>query len=222
MTGFRIEEYPDTELGPALAARVAEDLIEALAERATAALAVPGGTTPVFFLRALGRVDLPWERVTVTLTDERQVSVDSPRSNQRLLAETLFAGRAAAACFVPLYAAGAGAEAIGLSLTPLLPLDVCVFGMGEDGHIASLFPGALGLAAALAPDAPPAVETRPPGGEEPRITLSAPVIAGARKRYLLIKGEPKRAALDAAAADPSAPFSAVLAAGGQTDVYYAP
>lgn len=219
---MRLEEYPAAELGPALAAAVAEDLIAALAARGRAGLAVPGGTTPVFFLRALGRVELDWARVAIAPTDERCVAPTHPRANQRLLGETLFAGHAAAATFVPLHG-GQGLEAVATALTQnVLPLDVAVLGMGEDMHTASLFPKAVGLKAALGGEAP-AVAITAPGQEERRVSLSAPVLAAAPKRYLLIKGTAKRAALERAMTLPieRAPVRAVLDGPGEVAVFYA-
>jgi 6-phosphogluconolactonase len=212
----------------ALAEAVAADLRAALAARGRARLAVPGGTTPGPFLTRLGAADLPWERVGVTLTDERWVPTSSDRSNQRLLGETLFAGPAAAAEFVPLYGAtqdpAESIDAIRASLDRIaLPLDVIVLGMGEDMHTASLFPGADTLASALAPDAPPAMAVRAPGAAEPRVTLTAPVIRGAGAAYLLIQGAAKRAALERAADAriEDAPVRVALDRTGPTQVFYA-
>ncbi|MEO1471470.1 MAG: 6-phosphogluconolactonase, partial [Pseudomonadota bacterium] len=223
---MRVEAHAAEALGPALAARVARDLAAAIAARGRAALAVPGGTTPAPFLTALGAMDLAWAQVTVTLTDERWVPAHDARSNQRLLGETLFAGQAAAASFVPLYTGAvepAAAETVlSLSLQPMLPLDVVVLGMGADRHTASLFPGSPQLEAALAPgEGRHALAVTAPGQPEPRITLSAPVLSGARHVYLLIRGAGKRAALDAALAesDPRrAPIRAVLEAAHDTTV----
>lgn len=229
MSGPEIVTLPAEELGRALAERVAGDLRAALTSRGRARLAVPGGTTPGPFLTALGTADLDWERVAVTLTDERWVPTGDPRSNQRLVAETLFRGRAAAAEFVPLYGATAepadSLSAIATALSQIaLPLDVAVLGMGGDMHTASLFPGALGLAAALKGDAPPVAAITAPGAAEPRITLTAPVLSGAGKRYLLIRGAEKRAALDRAltAQGPEeAPVRVVLDAPGGATIFHA-
>lgn len=226
---MRIEQYPAKELGPALATRVAEDLAAAIEANGRAHLAVPGGTTPACFLRALGRIELPWEKVTVTLTDERCVPADHPRSNQRALAETLFGGSAAAAAFIPLFDGPAEPSTtvarLESALAGALPLDVCVLGMGDDMHTASLFPGAPGLAAALDPRGrAPATVARPQGQSETRITLTAPVLSGAGRVYLLIKGADKRAALDGAFAETDplrAPVMAVLSAAREPVVFYA-
>lgn len=219
---MRLETYPAEELGDALATRVAADLVAAIDTRDAARLAVPGGRTPAPFLRALGRIDLPWNRVMVTLTDERQVPVDHPRSNQRVLSETLFADRAAAARFVPLHGDVASVER---ALADALPLDVSVLGMGDDMHTASLFPGSPELAAALDSNgAACAMAVTAPGQPEARVTLTAPVFAAARCLYLLIQGADKRAALDRAmaATDPlTAPVKVVLDAAQAPIVFYA-
>ncbi|MEM7060988.1 MAG: 6-phosphogluconolactonase [Pseudomonadota bacterium] len=199
-----------------LASMLADRLADRVERQGSASIAVPGGKTPGPMLQALGAADLAWDAVTVTLTDERWVPSSSARSNQRLLAETLFAGLAARARFAPLYADApepeGGLAAVIDGLAPVLPLDVVVLGMGSDMHTASLFPGADGLAEALAADAPPVVAIRAPGADEPRITLSAPTLR-AGERHILIAGEDKRVALDQALGqgDPSrAPILAVL------------
>ncbi|HUF56592.1 MAG TPA: 6-phosphogluconolactonase [Thermohalobaculum sp.] len=216
------------EMATKLAAIVADRLAQAISDSGRAGLAVPGGSTPEAFLSDLGQAPIDWERVGVTLTDERWVPTSDPRSNQGMLARTLFRGAAAGAEFVPLYAGraepedgvSAAARAIGQIV---LPLDVVVLGMGEDMHTASLFPGSTGLAAALAGEAP-VVVVRAPGAEEPRLTLSAPLLAGAAHRYLLIRGAAKLAALEKAAGLPpeEAPVRAILDAPGGVEVHWAP
>lgn len=216
-------------LAGALAAQAAEDLAAAVEARGRATLAVPGGTTPGRFLTALSRARIPWGQVSVTLTDERWVPADDARSNQRLVAETLLQGPAAAADFVPLYAPGldpeAGAARQSEALAQVLPLDVCVLGMGADRHTASLFPGADRLADALDPNGTqPLLPIRAPGADESRVSLTAPVLRAARRLYLLIQGVEKRTALDAAlaaASDTEAPVRVVLTRPGPVEVFYA-
>jgi 6-phosphogluconolactonase len=212
-----LEEYPDREfLFLALADRIAGELSDFARRAGRAALAVPGGTTPGPVFDTLSGTGIDWGAVTVMLTDERCVPEGDARSNAGLVRRRLLRGAAAPAAFVPFWRDGLtpedAAAAAGEAVAPHLPLSVALLGMGEDGHIASLFPGGDTLDAALAPGAPPVMAMRAPGTPEARLTLTAPVLAGAMAVHILILGQAKRDALDAARARPlaEAPVRAVL------------
>ena len=217
------QAYPDRgTLMRDLAELVADQLRAAHASNDRATLAVPGGTTPGPFLEALSEADLAWGDVRVMPTDERMVSETSPRSNARLIRETLLRGPAAAARFVDLYEPILGARTSRVAAA--LPIDVLVLGMGADMHTASLFPGAPELAAALSPDAPALVEIHPPNQPEARLTLTAPVIRGASVIHVLITGEDKLAAIERAVAGgplAEAPVRVALTAPCPVTVHYA-
>lgn len=211
----------------ALADAVADCLRGAIVERGRAALAVPGGTTPGAFLTALGgRSDIDWTRVTVTLTDERQVPATDERSNQRLVRETLLAA-GAAPDFVPLCDPDGDLASVDAALNArALPLDAVVLGMGNDGHTASLFPGADRLDQALDPDGEAAVIALiAPGAPEPRISLTAPALLSASHLFVLIAGEDKRQTLDTVVEQgpvADAPIRAILNGPKPVAVYWAP
>ncbi|HSB98008.1 MAG TPA: 6-phosphogluconolactonase [Spongiibacteraceae bacterium] len=125
-----------------------------LAARDSALLVVSGGNTPVPLFNKLARVPLPWHKISVTLADERWVAPDDPRSNERLLRESLLTGHAASAQFVGLKSTHAtpeqGQPAINSRLATLpWPADIILLGMGEDGHFASLFPDSNELLTAM-------------------------------------------------------------------------
>lgn len=214
---MKLETYPDRDMMMMdLANTLAGDLKNCLLQHPWASFVVPGGTTPGPIFDTLCASALEWDRIHVFLSDERWVPETSERSNTRLLRERLLVNRAAEAVYLPLYAdtetPEQGIPSVEAALDRELPISVLLLGMGADMHTASIFPGADQLELALAPDAPILVPMRAPGAPEPRVTLSARVLAGAMTTHVVITGKEKRTALEAAAALPpvEAPINSVL------------
>ena len=203
----------------ALAEAILVRLRGAIAERGTASLIVSGGKSPVPLFARLRVADLDWSKVWISLADERWVEPTSPDANERLLREHLLRDAAAAARFVPLKSAfdcvadGLAASATAVAAIPR-PFDVVVLGMGEDGHTASLFPGADGLDAALALDNPALLAAIVPlTAPHPRITLTLAALLDARCLMLPLSGAAKLDVYRQARETPDArrwPISAVL------------
>ena len=203
-----LEAHPTTaDLADAAAGAIAAGLAAALSARRRASLVGTGGRSPGPVYDRLSQVALDWSHVAVTLSDERHVDVDSPNSNARLLRERLFVGPAAAAQYLPLtdYAEGV--------LRKLLPFDVVMLGMGEDGHIASLIPGSPVLAHAMDPEGAALTAESPQGFGSPpvaRITLTLSALLQSRVIFLLIAGEAKRQVIARAQAGADYPVGAIL------------
>jgi 6-phosphogluconolactonase len=177
-----------------LAGDVAAALRRTIAAKGKATLAVSGGSTPALFLEKLSAMGAGWDKVTVTLVDERQVPETGERSNARLVRAHLLRYKAAAARFVPLF--------LNVEAAAALAPEVVVLGMGNDGHTASFFPGGDNLAQALDPaGALRIVEMTAPEAGEPRLTLTFPVLAAADYLALHIEGPDKRQTLDRALAE---------------------
>ncbi|MGA2952903.1 MAG: 6-phosphogluconolactonase [Caulobacteraceae bacterium] len=190
-----IETFADRET---LADAAANLLAERLAKGGL--FVATGGSTPGPVYDRLARRDLPWDRITVTLTDERRVDPAAEESNERLLRGRLLVGLAAPARFLPLHDPKA-AEAL---LSPHLPAAVTLMGMGPDGHVASLFPGKPELAEGMAGQRlviPVAMSGQPPFVA--RITLTRRALLQTGLIVLAVTGDDKRALLERIAADPA-------------------
>lgn len=219
MTPARRSFATKEELAAALAAAVAENLEAGIAERGLGVVAVSGGTTPAKFFARLGKDrSVEWDKVLVTLVDERWVPETADRSNARLVNEKMLQGPAAIARFIPLYSGGEAPDAAALARTAeqlaVLPprFDAVILGMGNDGHTASFFPGGDNLGAALAGEGP-VIAINAPGAGEPRVTLTLPRLLQTAALYLHIEGEEKAKVLEQALADgpvEAMPIRAVL------------
>jgi 6-phosphogluconolactonase len=169
--------FPDAAaLTKALAADIAAALEEGLAAGRAASLVVPGGHTPAPIFRELSKVVLDWEDVWVTLTDERWVEPGSASSNERLVREQLLRNEAAKANLVGLKTSApdphSGAAVAWSAVADIpRPFDFVLLGMGDDGHMASLFPNSPGLDVGLDLKQPPGCIGMT-GAAEPRARLS--------------------------------------------------
>jgi 6-phosphogluconolactonase len=220
-----IEVFPNgATWADAAAARLAAALSEGIAAEGRAVFAGAGGSTPSPIYAQLAKADLDWSRVTATLVDERYVPETSPESNAALMKRTLLTGRAAAARFLPLYAPSvtvdrAAAEASKALATEGPRLDAVLLGIGEDGHICSMFPDSPTLKTLLTPGLKPAVYGVPAGRDgmappQERLSINLPYLIGARRVVLALTGAAKRTVFEReAAGDPRVqPIAALIAA----------
>jgi 6-phosphogluconolactonase len=199
-SGPDIEIYPDAEHAAVAAAEAIADWLAAgLEENGRASFVGTGGASPGPVYDLLATLPLPWDQISVTLSDERWVPPTGPESNARQLRERLMVGEAAVARFIPLWSdaptAEDAAEAAEAAVADLFPADVILLGMGEDGHIASLFPGSPVLEEGLDPLGGSLVIAVPKGDPAPameRISLTLYALKQAYLTLVLVSGEAKR------------------------------
>ena len=199
MKNIQFLEFGDTAgLVEELAERIGDLLKKGIEARGQASLAVSGGSTPIPLFEALSEVELEWKKVSITLVDERWVAPDEQDSNERLVRQHLLQGQAAEARFVGMKPPDASARAgetpcaAALSRIPW-PLDLLILGMGNDGHTASLFPGADALQEAVSMDSGKlCIAISPSHAPHERMTLTLPAILNSRQIILHLTGEQKR------------------------------
>jgi 6-phosphogluconolactonase len=221
------------ELCTALSGDIAQRLNASVSRNGRASMVVPGGTTPGAFFDVLARTPAPWEKVDITLSDDRWKESSSLRANENLIRTRLLTANAAKAGFVPLRNAAANGRAGQADINSAIaamhrPFDVVLLGMGLDGHIASLLPGAAELDCALDindPSLARALRPRYPDSDE-RMTLTLRAILNSHWIALLLTGKAKRDAYDNARAGTDAreaPVRAVLQQRGTpVSTYWAP
>jgi 6-phosphogluconolactonase len=189
--------------------RAAAALIVAQANLAVAArgrfsLALAGGATPrrTYELLTMPRFSdqAPWDRVHVFWGDERCVPLSDSRSNARMaMAAWLDRAPIPRAQMHPIDCAPDSAsaarryEALLQEFFAGQPprLDLVLLGLGEDGHTASLFPGA----PVLAETQRWVAAVYAAAGDLHRVTLTAPLINQARLVAFLVAGRAKAAIL---------------------------
>jgi 6-phosphogluconolactonase len=189
------------QLDLALADKVSEILQQAIALKGKASIAVSGGSTPKGFFNVLSNKNIDWEKVTITLADERWVDIHSDDSNTRLVHENLLQNNASVAKFFHLKQ---GEELCNETLADLniaanntlLPLDVLILGMGEDGHTASLFPCSAQIKQALDSNNENALmKVEPTTAPHQRITFSFASLSQSKNTFLHLCGDNKKQVL---------------------------
>lgn len=210
----------------AVVTRIVLLLNEAIEQRGHASLALSGGRGPELFLRRLEQIQLDWEKVTITQVDERWVPPEHEQSNaaliQRCMPQVL--QRATWLPFYQGWSLQADAQHCHSMLKTLMPVDVVVLGMGQDGHTASLFPYMPKLADYLSEQAAELCIAAPETAERlSRLSMTAAVINKAHNKILVVSGEDKRQQLATAleTSDPLArPITAFITP--SMDIFYSP
>lgn len=167
-----------------------------IAERGRFRIVLAGGSTPLGIYRRLAERGVDISRWEIYFGDERCVPPGDDQRNDRAIAQAwLDHAGTRPLRLEPIPAElgpGAGADAYAASIRDAQPFDLVLLGMGEDGHVASLFPGQehpqepLAVAVTEAPKPPP-----------DRVSLNYSAICAARERLLVVTGEGKQVAIRA-------------------------
>ena len=164
----------------AVAARIAAEVARPGKKR----IAMAGGSTQGKVLALLAAQNLDWSGVTIVPTDNRQVPADHPASNFGALRKA-FAGTAA-------------------TIEPLVEgerpkkFELVWLGMGEDGHVASLFPRMCALPRQRRLVIATTPIPLPPEAPFARLSLNRKALAATREIILVVTGRAKRIVIERA------------------------
>lgn len=199
---FKFYDFNSSEeLVYELSNRIILDLKRSIEINDKAYLALSGGSTPKKLFQNLSIQDLAWDKVVVTLVDERWVDNENVNSNDYLIRNYFLKNKAKYAKYVPLKNIVVKAKD-GLTITrnrlKVIPeFDVVVLGMGLDAHTASFFPNAYNLDELFNTEELCCVTEANVEPKE-RVTLSRSFLLTSKSLILHIEGSDKKEVFDIA------------------------
>ena len=202
------------EMAEAVAGDAAFIVESAIDARGAAVIALPGGKTPLAIYNKLAAAKLDWKRVTILPTDDRLVPMGDPLSNITAIAK-VFLPKGVRVLPITSEAAtdykAAGRAADARLQDVHWPLDLCVLGVGADGHTASICPGPDFAEAVNGPKERRAVGVmpadRPTEAPVARVTLTRQAIIASRAVMIAVTGQAKRDVIERAVRDgPMSPY----------------
>lgn len=175
--------------------RVIAAAAKAIDARGRFVIVLAGGSTPRALYRSLQDADTDWSRWHVYFGDERCVAADDPERNSVMAAATLLfhvpIPRTQIHAIPAEYGAAHAARNYLRTLRDAGEFDLVLLGLGEDGHVASLFPEHVTHAAQA--DVIAVLDAPKPPPE--RVSLSAARLSRTRAALFLVEGESKREAV---------------------------
>jgi 6-phosphogluconolactonase len=197
MTDFKHFETKE-ELLESLSSKIVNLLEDAIKEKGKASLLLSGGNTPKPLFQKLSEIDLPWQKVTISLVDDRWVPSNHKDSNELLVKENLLQSFASKAKFVGMYIDGKTAFESDKNCSTryekeVFPFDIVVLGMGADSHTASLFPNNEKLYEAFnLENKNLCISIKPDTAPHDRMSLTLGAILSAKNVILHIEGDEKQ------------------------------
>lgn len=225
------------EDGGAMAVRAAEEIVhlsgEAICTHGQFSLCLTGGNTPAPIYELIAtrfHLSVDWNAVQLFWGDERCVPPDDPASNYGMAQRTMLSKLSLGSDQVhrmrgedpPEVGAQAYSELLreqfGLEQGEAPRFDLILLGLGNNVHIASLFPGQPALHEKTRLVLPVEVDAEP----SRRLTLTLPVINQAARVMFMVAGEGKAQAVKAALQGPRDPerFPAQLVAPAHGEVMW--
>jgi 6-phosphogluconolactonase len=189
----------------------------AIANHGSFSIVLAGGSTPKSIYALLAKQHADWANWHVFINDDRCLPVDNDERNSKMVQEVWLNH-----VNIPkqqFYAIPAelgpveGARAYAKTLADVGTFDLVLFGLGEDGHTASLFPNHIVDNSA---DAVPVFDSPKPPAE--RVTMSQNRLNNTHEAIFLVTGKGKQEAVDNWRSGVAIPASLITPSCG-VDVY---
>lgn len=187
-----------------LVERISDELTREVQAIGAASLLVSGGSTPKGLFQKLAATDLPWEKVTIGLVDDRFLPDGHKDLNAAMVHDLLLRNRAETANFIPLIF---DAEDFGDNLNIAAemvkeipqPFTVTVLGMGGDSHTASLFPDTKTLAQGMdKSNKNDLIGVQPTTAPYMRVSFTRRALLNSKNLFLHIYGDDKKIVFETA------------------------
>ena len=177
-----------------VAQRIEQLASQCIQQQGSFHIVLTGGNTPRAIYRGLHQANMDWSAWHVYMGDERCLPEGDAERNDHMASETLLSHVLIPATQIHMMPAQLGAEEGSQRYREVISrcesFDLVLLGFGEDGHVASLFPGHQHDEAALV--VPVHDSPKPPAD---RISLTAQVLSRGLHTWFLVTGEGKRDAL---------------------------
>jgi 6-phosphogluconolactonase len=176
------------------------DVIEKSATKAIAkhgrfSIVLAGGNTPRAIYRLLRDMPAEWSKWHIYINDDRCLPADNEDRNSLMVQQVWLSHVAVPKNQIHNIPSELGpiegAKAYAKTLANIGAFDLVLFGLGEDGHTASLFPG---HAVDNSADAVPVFNSPKPPAE--RVTMSQNRLNNTKAAMFLVTGESKQQAVD--------------------------
>jgi 6-phosphogluconolactonase len=167
----------------------------AINEKGAFSIVLAGGSTPRAIYRLLRDMPTDWSKWHIYINDDRCLPVDHEERNSLMVDQVWLSHVAVPKSQIHNIPSELGpiegAKAYAKTLANIPTFDLVLFGLGEDGHTASLFPGHLVDNSA---DAVPVFNSPKPPAE--RVTMSQNRLNNTNAAIFLVTGQGKQEAVD--------------------------
>ncbi len=189
----------------------------AIANHGNFSIVLAGGSTPKAIYALLSKQNADWANWHVYINDDRCLPVNDDERNSKMVDEVWLSKVGIPKNqFYPIpceLGPIEGAKAYAKTLANVGTFDLVLFGLGEDGHTASLFPD---HAVDNSADVVPVFDSPKPPAE--RVTMSQNRLNNTREALFLVTGKGKQWAVDQWRSGAAIPASLITPACG-VDVY---